>query len=150
MTEPRDHGGGLDAAMARYGGVRADWLDLSTGINPVPYPLPDLPRAAWTALPDSAATARLETAARRFWAVPDGAGIVAAPGASALIARLPGLVPDLPAFIPGPTYNEHAAAFGARAVNDPAAPVHVYVHPNNPDGTLWRDSVIGDLSLIHI
>ena len=57
MTEPRDHGGGLDAAMARYGGVRADWLDLSTGINPVPYPLPDLPRAAWTALPDSAAVA---------------------------------------------------------------------------------------------
>ena len=31
----RDHGGGIDAAVAAYGGVRANWLDLSTGINPV-------------------------------------------------------------------------------------------------------------------
>ncbi len=36
MTIGRDHGGGLDAAVARSGGARADWLDLSTGINPVP------------------------------------------------------------------------------------------------------------------
>ncbi|MGB7432288.1 MAG: threonine-phosphate decarboxylase, partial [Ahrensia sp.] len=34
MPEPIQHGGGLDRAMARYGGARADWLDLSTGINP--------------------------------------------------------------------------------------------------------------------
>jgi cobalamin biosynthetic protein CobC len=32
----RDHGGGLDAAAAAFGGAREDWLDLSTGINPVP------------------------------------------------------------------------------------------------------------------
>ncbi len=37
---PADHGGGIDAARARWGGSRADWLDLSTGINPVAYPLP--------------------------------------------------------------------------------------------------------------
>ena len=36
----RDHGGGLDGAVARFGGARGDWLDLSTGINPVPYPVP--------------------------------------------------------------------------------------------------------------
>ncbi|MCP4822092.1 MAG: threonine-phosphate decarboxylase, partial [Shimia sp.] len=39
---PRDHGGGIDAAVAQYGGTRDGWLDLSTGINPVPYPLPAL------------------------------------------------------------------------------------------------------------
>ena len=31
-------GGGLDAAVARHGGSRADWLDLSTGINPDSLP----------------------------------------------------------------------------------------------------------------
>ena len=55
----------------------------------VPWPLPDLPAAAWTALPDRAAQDRLLAAARSFWQVPDGAAILAAPGASALIARLP-------------------------------------------------------------
>ena len=46
----RDHGGGLDAAAQRWGGARADWIDLSTGINPVPFPLPALPAAVWMAL----------------------------------------------------------------------------------------------------
>ncbi|HMM10331.1 MAG TPA: threonine-phosphate decarboxylase, partial [Paracoccus solventivorans] len=51
----RDHGGNLDAARGRYG--EGDWIDLSTGINRVPYPLPAIPAAAWQALPDRAATA---------------------------------------------------------------------------------------------
>jgi cobalamin biosynthetic protein CobC len=132
----RDHGGGLDAAARRFGGARGEWLDLSTGINPVPYPLPPLPADAWNALPDRDAAERLIRAARRFWRVPEGAEIVAAPGASALIARLPELTRGA-AHIPGPTYNEHAAAFGARATDHPEAPLRVLVHPNNPDGRLW-------------
>ena len=55
IGEP-DHGGGIDAAAARFGGARADWLDLSTGINPIPYPLPPLAPDAWNALPDQAAS----------------------------------------------------------------------------------------------
>ena len=121
MTETkRDHGGGLDAAAARYGGARADWLDLSTGINPVPYPIADLPPDCWTALPDSNAMNRLKTAARRFWNVPKDAHIVAASGASALIARMPDLTQAQYIAIPGPTYNEHEAAFRSAglSVND--------------------------------
>ncbi len=140
MTQ-RDHGGGLDAAIAAHGGARADWLDLSTGINPVPYPVGEVPREAWTALPDRGAQGRLITAARHVWAVPDAAEIIAAPGASALIARMPALAGPQRAYIPGPTYNEHAAAFRAAGLavsdSDTAAPVHVLVHPNNPDGRLW-------------
>ena len=64
MNEKRDHGGGLDAAVAKYGGVRRDWLDLSTGINPVPYPVGDIDPEAWTALPDQDAMDRLLAAAR--------------------------------------------------------------------------------------
>ena len=112
IAEP-DHGGGIDAACARWGGTRADWLDLSTGINPRPYPIPPLPADAWTALPDRAAFTALEQAARRFWAIPDGAALIAAPGASALIARIPALLPPGKVAIPAPTYNEHARAFRA-------------------------------------
>ena len=62
----RDHGGDLDSAIARFGGNRESWVDLSTGINPIPYPIPRLASDAWTALPDTAAFTRLEGAARAF------------------------------------------------------------------------------------
>ena len=140
MSEPRDHGGGLDAAIARHGGARTEWIDLSTGINPQPYPLPPLPGESGRALPDRGAFARLERAARGFWSVPDDAAILAAPGASALIARLPAVLPGRKADIPGPTYNEHAAAFRAVgwAFGETGADLRVLVHPNNPDGRLWE------------
>jgi cobalamin biosynthetic protein CobC len=149
-TAPRDHGGGLDAAMARWGGRREDWLDLSTGINPVPYPLPPLPSQAWTALPDSAATEALLAAARDFWRVPTGVEILPAPGLSALIARLPQALGIPRVEIPGPTYNEYAASFAAAGVplaDDPDAPL-VVVHPNNPDGRHWPAEALRALSVI--
>lgn len=147
LTTPRDHGGGIDGARAVYGGERADWLDLSTGINPVPYPIPPLPKDAWTALPDAGSQDRLITAARAFWNVPDGAQILAAPGASALIARIPALGRTSRVAIPEPTYNEHAAAFrasGWTVETECNAPVRVLVHPNNPDGKLWEPTDFGD------
>lgn len=141
---PRDHGGGVDAAALRHGGARADWIDLSTGINPEPYPLPPLPHDAWTALPDHAAQTALTDSARALWSVPGGAAILAAPGASALIARIPALCPAGIVHIPGPTYNEHAAAFRAHGwqiteagTTQPQA--QVAVHPNNPTGA-WADA----------
>ncbi len=141
---PRDHGGGLDAAVARHGGTRGDWLDLSTGINPVPYPAADLPPGAWASLPDTAATARIETAARRFWRVPDAAAVLAAPGASALIARLPALLPPGGVEIAEPTYNEHAAAFAAAGWQVGGTDARVAVHPNNPDGRRWPEAALRD------
>lgn len=136
---PRDHGGGLDAAVARWGGSRAGWLDLSTGINPITYLLPELTAGDWSDLPDTGAVNRLIHAARVFWGVPESAVILPAPGASALIAQIPGLGAPGRVDIPAPTYNEHAAAFRAHGWEvtdrDPAA--RVLVHPNNPDGRQW-------------
>ena len=63
QAEERDHGGGLDAAIARFGGTRTGWLDLSTGINPVPYPVGAFDMDAWTALPDKGAQQALIAAA---------------------------------------------------------------------------------------
>lgn len=149
--ERADHGGGIDAAVARWGGLRGDWLDLSTGINPRPYPVPDFGGDVWTALPDAAAFGALEAAARAFWRVPAGAAVLAAPGASALIARIPALVPAGRVAIAGPTYNEHGRAFraggwdvvdaggaesGAPESDAPESGAVVVVHPNNPDGRL--------------
>lgn len=139
----RDHGGGLDAALARYGGARDQWIDLSTGINPQPYPVSEFSGDIWTALPDQAAQGAVICAARRFWKVPPDAGILPAPGASALIARLPTLAAPGQVQITSPTYNEHAAAFAAQGwtVQDIGpADARVIVHPNNPDGRQWRDS----------
>ena len=141
---PRDHGGGLDAAIAKFGGTRDSWLDLSTGINPVPYPSPTLPADAWTALPDKAAFERLVRLARRYWNIPDGAAVLPTAGASSSIAALPRLMPASNVAIATPTYNEHAAAFRAAgwSVQPDSANAIVAVHPNNPDGRMWTEDAL--------
>ncbi len=138
-AEKPDHGGGVDAAVTRFGGQRQDWIDLSTGINPRAYPVPDVTAQAWATLPDHAAQTALCEAARDFWQVPDAAGILAAPGASALIAMIPLLTPRGRVQIAQPTYNEHGHAFRAQGwqVGEAPGDAVVIVHPNNPDGRLW-------------
>ena len=143
VQSQRDHGGGLDAAIARFGGDRTTWLDLSTGINPAPYPVMDCPAQDWTALPDQAALHSLLNAARQFWGVPEQADILAAPGASVLIAMIPSLRPAETVRITAPTYNEHGAAFAAygwQIQDHSPAQARVLVHPNNPDGRIWTNT----------
>lgn len=142
----RDHGGGLDRAIAQYGGQRTDWIDLSTGINPHAYPVSGLTAGDWAELPDHGAFERLSGAARGFWNVPQRAAILPAPGASAIIARLPALTAAGTVQITPPTYNEHAAAFSAqgwKVRQDGPCDARVIVHPNNPDGRIWQE---GDVS----
>ena len=143
----RDHGGGVDAAARAFGGARHDWLDLSTGINPVPYPRPDIPADAWVSLPDQTARDALENAARLFWNVPKAAAVLAVPGASSAIAQIPRLSPAGDVHIPGPTYNEHAASFAAAGWRVTEMPTgisaSVHVHPNNPDGRQWHATDMG-------
>ncbi|NBC88564.1 MAG: threonine-phosphate decarboxylase [Alphaproteobacteria bacterium] len=137
----RDHGGNLDAAMARFGGAAGDWIDLSTGINPRPYPIPDIPAHAWAALPTEADLACLREAAARVYGV--ACGVVPVAGAQAAIQMLPALLPPGEARVLGPTYNEHAASLRAvgwqvrevaRADDLAGAELAVIVNPNNPDG----------------
>ncbi len=139
MTQPRDHGGGIDAARAEFSGARSEWLDLSTGINPVPYPIPTFEPDAWNALPDRAAMDAVTVAARQFWNVPDSAAILAAPGASALIARIPYLAELGKVRVESRTYNEHESAFRTAgwSVSDDTPTARVIVSPNNPTGDYW-------------
>ncbi|WP_285294121.1 threonine-phosphate decarboxylase CobD [Aureimonas altamirensis] len=142
MDAALKHGGALDAAIARWGGQRADWLDLSTGINPQPLPLPQLRPDAWTRLPEAADEATLADAARAFYGV--AGSIVAAPGTQALIGLWPHLFAPRRAAILSPTYEEHRHALvlaghdtvACAGLDDiPAdASLVVVVNPNNPDG----------------
>lgn len=138
-AEPEFHGGDLAGAAARFGEPAEGWLDLSTGINPCPYPLPALSESAWTRLPQHDRDAAVLAAARRCYRVAAAAGIVAGPGTQAIIQWLPRLLPHTRVRVHGPTYGEHAAAWrdaGHAIVPDDgaAAAVEVFVNPNNPDG----------------
>ncbi len=136
------HGGGLIAARLQFPHAPEPWIDLSTGINAVPYKL-DLPPEAFTRLPEPAAVTDLEAIAAQAYGVADPAMVAAAPGTQILIHLLPRLLPGRRVTIVGPTYAEHAAAWtqgGSRvrmvdrlgAVGMPD--VVVVVNPNNPDG----------------
>jgi cobalamin biosynthetic protein CobC len=150
------HGGDLTEAMARYGGDAADWLDLSTGINPWAYPIGEIADAAWRRLPSRADGQALLAAARRAYRVPDGVDLVAAAGTQALIQWLPHLAANGPVAIVGPTYNEHAQAWQNAgheviAIADIAAlpdnAVHaVVVNPNNPDGRIHDHATLAALA----
>jgi cobalamin biosynthetic protein CobC len=90
------HGGDLARAAAQYGGTAAMWLDLSTGINPNPWPIPaTLPEQSWHRLPSQAEHDALIAAARIAYNVPAGVAIAAAAGTQALIQWLPYLATSL-------------------------------------------------------
>jgi cobalamin biosynthetic protein CobC len=106
------HGGDLMEARARYGAGDPPWLDLSTGINPHSWPVPEaLLRAGWERLPGAEEAARLLVAARGAYATPEGAAIVAAPGTQALIQWLARLAPPGAVAIARPSYSGHEAAW---------------------------------------
>jgi cobalamin biosynthetic protein CobC len=136
------HGGALDVAERLAPNAPKPWIDLSTGVNPHPYPLPDLPSELWTRLPSGAALAGLEDAAARRYGA-DRRSVVAGPGTQALLHALARLAPSGPVAALGPTYGGYADAF--EAAGRPVAEadtlgelaenaVAIVANPNNPDG----------------
>src|SRR3546814_8075435 len=78
MSDPWTwHGGGLEAAKRRFGG--GDWIDLSTGINPQPWPGAAGMAFDWRRLPDPENLARLERVAAGYFGV-DPRHVCAVPG----------------------------------------------------------------------
>jgi cobalamin biosynthetic protein CobC len=141
---PIAHGGNLHEAATRYGIPFAQWLDLSTGINPHGYPVPPLPVDAWRRLPDEG-DGFAERAAT-YYGAPDAAHVLPVAGSQAAIRALPALLPRATVGLAPLTYGEYAPAF-ARAGHDlapldvrcdtlPATLTHVaIVNPNNPTAT---------------
>src|SRR5215472_11217371 len=58
-TAPVAHGGDIEAARRLFPDAPQPFLDLSTGINPLPYPLPSLRPDLFVALPSAEALAQL-------------------------------------------------------------------------------------------
>ncbi|MBI1867851.1 MAG: threonine-phosphate decarboxylase [Methylocystis sp.] len=139
------HGGRLDLARRSFPDAPQPWIDLSTGVNPHPYPLPHIAPEAWTRLPDADALAELEGVAACAYHAPSSAHVVAGAGTQAFIQWLPRLIPARRVAVLGLTYEEHALAWrlsGASVervatVEELArADAAVVVNPNNPDGRL--------------
>ncbi len=135
-----EHGGHLREAAARYAIPLSDWLDLSTGINPTPWPVPALPPEVWQRLPENGDG--LEAAAAAYYG---NTHLLALPGSQAAIQRLPQLLLRAAVACLAPLYNEHPQAWqraghkvrqlaGAnlsRALTA-ATPYVLLCNPNNP------------------
>ena len=144
MPDDIYHGGDLDRARARWGEPDGGWLDLSTGINPEPYPVDGAEGADFASLPQPVACEKLMAAAAAYYGVPDPALVVPAPGTQAVIQWLPRLCPPGPVAITGPTYGGYmepwrAAGHAVTMALDLAhaaenAATVILANPNNPDG----------------
>jgi cobalamin biosynthetic protein CobC len=145
------HGGRLGAARTAWPDAPTPWLDLSTGINPCPYPVPALAPEAWSRLPDPESLRALETAAAAAFGVEDPARVVAAAGSEALIRLLPRLLASRRIAISPRTYGGHADAWLAAGAeltdpDDPAADLRVLVNPDNPSGRVLSPDQVVDLT----
>lgn len=135
------HGGNLREAATRYRRPLAEWLDLSTGINPDPYPAPVLDAHAWHRLPEP--DCALVAAARDYYQAP---ALLPVAGTQAAIQALPRLRPPSRVVVAAPSYAEHAHCWrmGGHAVREVPFPdldtaladceVLVVCNPNNPTG----------------
>jgi cobalamin biosynthesis protein CobC len=143
----RIHGGRIDIAARLYPSAPRPWIDLSTGINPVAWPVPDIPLARYQRLPLADEMAQLTAAAAAAYGLPANAAVVPVPGSELAIRLLPRVIGAGRVGILTPTYGSHAAAWqdsgaevhGLAALPDPGScdlETLILVNPNNPDGRL--------------
>jgi cobalamin biosynthetic protein CobC len=133
-----EHGGKLLAASQRCGIPLDRWIDLSTGIHPIGWPVPPIPPECWQRLPED--DDGLLSAAADYYGTPH---LLSCAGSQAAIQLLPQLRPHSRVGILSPTYAEHAHAW-QRAGHQVEAltelrddmGVLVLANPNNPTGQL--------------
>ena len=160
-NKPPIHGGRLQMAITNSRDIShasaSEWLDLSTGINPHPWPVPDLPSSCWQRLPENAE--QLKQSARHYYGgalhSSDHTELLAMPGSQWFIQTFPRLVAEvcstkdspLSVLIPDIGFSEHGywwrnhaqqieqyheAAVTELLEADIQADVLVLINPNNP------------------
>ena len=156
------HGGQLQQIAEQYQRPIEQWLDLSTGISPLSYPIPDIPTHVWQRLPETSNT--LLAAAKAYYQTEN---LVATSGSQTIISKLPQLLisqhrvnqknksPDV--WLPTVGYKEHEKAWHTANAN-----IHLYTHlscveqlsehcivvvinPNNPTGKLYSRADLSKL-----
>ena len=150
-----DHGGSLDRARALFPAAPQPWIDLSTGINPHPYPLFELPATAFSRLPEPGRNRDLARIAAAAYGAASDKHVVPAPGTQILLPRVASLVQPGRAVVLGPTYAEHrrACAIAGHTVEETGdfdrlaeTDLAVVVNPNNPSGRVVARQDLLDLA----
>jgi cobalamin biosynthetic protein CobC len=136
-----EHGGRLRKAALDYGIAEADWLDLSSGLAPWPFAVPEIAQQAWARLPES--DDGLEQAACDYYGA---AQVLPVAGSQMAIQLLPRLRRAGKVGVLSPCYAEHAEAWRrngyiVREVMEQEVDFYldsfdvlVVVNPNNPTG----------------
>lgn len=136
-----EHGGDVTGASRDYGIPVERWLDLSTGINPVGYPVPQVPAQDWLRLPNDLEP--LMRAARDYY---ETEALLPIAGTQAAISALPRLRSRSRVTLAALTYNEYAHAWRRHGHEVQAVPmdhlgerlaqtdVLIVCNPNNPTG----------------
>lgn len=137
-----EHGGKLMQAAHQYHIPLDEWLDLSTGINPSPWPAMQVATEAWSRLPEEE-DGLIQAASLYYGGQPP----LAVAGSQAAIQALPRLrQPSSQIAILNPAYAEHRHAWQATGFTvtrlsaaeiDAAIEEHdviLLVNPNNPSG----------------
>ncbi|EXJ15695.1 threonine-phosphate decarboxylase CobD [Imhoffiella purpurea] len=135
-------------AAERYQIPVSDWLDLSTGINPDPWPVPRLSPHCWWRLPED--EDGLDSAAADYYGASSPLPLA---GSQAAIQALPMLRESARVGIQRLGYREHAHAWRRAGhslieLDDEAIEAHlddsaggldvlVVINPNNPSGRCW-------------
>lgn len=149
------HGGQLQHVAKQYNITPENWLDLSTGIAPFSYPIPEIPEKSYQALPQSCND--LEAAAKHYYGANS---LLVTNGSQAIIKLLPALWREqnqhsTTVYLPEQGYKEHALAWQTAGftlcwyqdelplltiIEDNS--VLVVINPNNPTGQLYHQAAL--------
>ena len=145
------HGGVLDRMRAEFPAAPEPWLDLSTGINPVPYKIDPMVLNSLGQLPTSQASISCINAMAQAIGAPPTT-LLLAPGSELLIRMLPRVISPRRVVVLSPSYGDHAevwrhAGHQVIAEADPlgavdAADAVVICNPNNPDGQVFKPEIL--------
>lgn len=144
------HGGDLHAASREFNVPIDDWIDLSTGISPWSWPVPDIPAHVWQRLP-STADGLVDVAAEYYGCPPHH--VLPVPGSQWALSQIPLLVKQQSkgrrVALPQLGYAEHRQAWQQAGfevlryqsaeqlfawVSSGHVDHGVVINPNNPSG----------------
>lgn len=136
-----EHGGDLLRASREFSIPQQRWLDLSTGINPSGYPVPQVPANEWLRLPWD-----MESLMRAAGGYYSSETLLPVAGSQAAIQALPRLRSSSRVLLAPLSYSEHAHAWRRHGHAVLIAPISqfparlaeidvlVVCNPNNPTG----------------
>ncbi|NOQ36155.1 MAG: threonine-phosphate decarboxylase [Methylococcaceae bacterium] len=146
-----EHGGQLRHAAQHYNIPLDNWIDLSTGINPNGWKIPEIPATCWQRLPEND-DGLLQAAAQYYQCE----NLLAVAGSQAAIQSLPLLYRRAKVGVLDPAYAEHQACWqqaGHQIIrltpetiekNLSHLNILIIVNPNNPTGHLFSKQQLLD------